>query len=192
MSQPILTRALEQLIAAIQVRLEKKLNTPALLLLYSGIDIVGWLHADDPTNPVRNRFIEWVDTYLLQARPLQCTSLELYAARCGLVHSFSPDSGLTERGEARKIVYAWGTSNFRTLEEMIAVAKMGGYVAVQLETLVEAFALGVNQFLKELDLDPMESARVQKRAQKFFISLPEQDAQDLLRLAKDLLEPREA
>ena len=40
---------------------------------------------------VRDAFVCWVDNHLLQARSLPSTAMELYAARCGILHTFSAD-----------------------------------------------------------------------------------------------------
>ena len=114
---------LVQLGAGIETCLEKKLTTSALVLLYSAIDITSWLAADDLNASVRAYFTTWVEKYLLSAIPLGITALELYAARCGLIHTFTPDSRLVEQGKARRIVYAWGTAKSTDLQELIDKTK---------------------------------------------------------------------
>jgi hypothetical protein len=56
MSGTKLIGAFEQLGAGIEACLEKKLITPALVLLYSDIDILGWVAAEDPNSSVRDKF----------------------------------------------------------------------------------------------------------------------------------------
>jgi len=79
--------------------IEKKLTAPALILIYSGIDTVGWIDSTDDY-ATRTSFINWVDAYLLKAKQLQCTALDLYAARCGLLHT------LKKRGQIYFSVHA--------------------------------------------------------------------------------------
>src|SRR2546430_3498723 len=107
MSEQKLYRNLMLLGAGIEACLQNSLSAPALILLYSGIDTAGWLDSDQQY-ATRSSFISWVDKYLLRAKKLACTALDLYAARCGLVHIFTPDSHLSARGDARRICYAWG------------------------------------------------------------------------------------
>lgn len=67
------------LASGIETCVEKKVNTAALILIYSAIDTVGWLDCAEEF-ATRTSFIKWVDKYLLSAKPLACTSLDLYAA----------------------------------------------------------------------------------------------------------------
>ena len=46
-------------------------------------------------------FLRWCDSYLLASKALPCNSLELYGARCGVLHAGSPDSDLSRLGKAR-------------------------------------------------------------------------------------------
>jgi hypothetical protein len=170
-----------QLDAAIEACLEKKLVTPALVLLYSAIDIGSWLASEDPNASVRDYFTAWVENYLLPSKPLNCTALELYSARCGLVHTFTPDSRLVEQGKARRIVYAWGTAKSADLQKLI---DMKGWsdklVAVHVEELYAAWRLGVLSFAKELENKPPKAAAVNERTKKFFSNLAAKPFESLL------------
>lgn len=68
--------------SGIDACIEKEAITPALVLIYSAIDTTGWLDSTE-VFATGNDFMSWVDRYLLKAKPLRCTSLDLYAARCG-------------------------------------------------------------------------------------------------------------
>src|SRR4051812_2144145 len=109
MSAQALAQNMMTLGAGIEACLEKKLQLPTLVLLYTAIDVAAWLSNDDPTARVGKRFMAWVDQYLLKAKPLPCTSADLYAARCGVVHTLTADSDLSDQGKARRICYAWGS-----------------------------------------------------------------------------------
>src|SRR5437764_14091045 len=92
---------LRDLIRAVRLCLAQHLPLPALMLLYAGIDTAGWLAADDPKAPVGQRFTEWVDRYLLPRTTLKVTALELYAARCAVLHTMTARSDLSDAGKAR-------------------------------------------------------------------------------------------
>jgi hypothetical protein len=157
--------------SGIEICIEKKLIGPALILIYSGIDTMGWLNSTEK-NATRNSFMNWVDTYLLKAKPLPCTSLDLYAARCGLLHSFTPDSQLSSSGRARYINYAWGTAIVQDLQRTIDVAnKSDECVAIHIKDLYEAWRLGVLKFTEELENDPEKKAKVYQKAGRFFDEL---------------------
>jgi hypothetical protein len=157
--------------SGIDACIEKKLNCPALILIYSGIDTVGWLDSSEYC-ATRTSFMKRVDAYLLKAKPLQCTSLDLYAARCGLLHTSTPDSKLSYVGKARRICYAWGIASVKDLQRTIHLTnKTDEYVAVHVNDLYEAWRLGVLQFTEELEKDPDRKSRVYKKAGKFFSEL---------------------
>jgi hypothetical protein len=154
--------------SGIDACIKQNLIGSALILIYSAIDTVGWLDSNEEfaTKP---SFMNWVDAYLLKMKPLQCTSMELYAARCGLLHTFTPDSQLSSKGKARRICYAWGTGSVQDLQRTIELAdKTSEYVAVHVNDLYQTWRLGVLQFTEILDKDPNRKPRVYNKARKFF------------------------
>jgi hypothetical protein len=149
--------------------MEKKAQLPTLVLLYSAIDVTAWLSNDDPTAKVGKRFMAWVDQYLLKAKTLHCTSADLYAARCGLVHKLAPDSDMSDQGKARQVCYAWGNRNADDLQALTAHEGMTDrFVCVQIEDLYMAWQLGVELLVKEMDRDNVREARILARVTKFF------------------------
>jgi|LGOV01.1.fsa_nt_gb hypothetical protein len=60
-----------QLIAATRMCLKKEQYLPALILIYSGIDIAGWLDSDNPDAKIKDTFISWVDRYVLVSKQLE-------------------------------------------------------------------------------------------------------------------------
>lgn len=85
---------------------ENKYHLAALKLIYSGIDNLGWLtrpHERLLNN--RNDFMLFADNYLLPGSGLDLTSIDLYGARCGLLHSNISESNLSQSKKARKINY---------------------------------------------------------------------------------------
>jgi hypothetical protein len=186
MSELVLYKNIMLLGKGIDTCIEKKLIGPALILLYSGIDTAGWLDSSEEY-ATRTSFINWVDVYLLKAKPLQCTSIDLYAERCGLLHTFTPDSKLSSSGNARRIYYAWGTANVQDLQWSIDIAKKSRkYVAVHIDDLYEAWRLGILQFAEELERDPIRKSRVSSKASKFFSEMGMKDLTNVLtKLDKD-------
>jgi hypothetical protein len=105
MSEQALAENMVELGAGIEACMEKGLQRPTLVLLYSAIDVAAWLSNDDPNAGVGKRFMGWVDRYLLKAKPLHCTAADLYSARCGLVHTLTSDSDMSDKRKARRV---WG------------------------------------------------------------------------------------
>jgi hypothetical protein len=154
--------------SGIEACLDSGLHLPALVLLYSAIDTTGWL--DSPTSEAtRDSFTKWVDDYLLKAKALGCTSLELYGARCGLLHTFSPDSRLSLERKARRFCYAWGTASAQEMQRAIDLTnKSTELVAVHVNDLYEGWRLALLAFTEEVENDPERKSRVCTRAEKFF------------------------
>jgi hypothetical protein len=114
-------------------------------------------------------------------KPLACTSLDLYAARCGLLHTFTPDSKLRSEGKARYICYAWGTAAVQDMQRAIDLTnKSDKYVAIHVNDLYEAWQLGVLRFCEELEKDPGGKAKVHKKAAQFFAELGLGSISDIL------------
>src|SRR5437870_4084436 len=98
-----LESSLTQVVVSTERMIQTKMYLPALILIYAGIDTAGWLASAKPSVEVRCRFCRWVERWLLPAKPLGCTALDLYGARCGILHTFTSDSDLSRQGKARRI-----------------------------------------------------------------------------------------
>lgn len=157
--------------AGVESCIERKLVAPALVLIYSAIDTVGWLDSDKQYAD-KYDFMRWVETYLLKSKNINCKSIDLYAARCGLLHTFSSDSKLSKEGKARQICYAWGKATARDLQETIDCSEEAGkYVAVHVSDLYEAWRMGVLLFIENLEKDTERKRRVCQKADQFFCEL---------------------
>lgn len=91
-----------------------------LTLLYSAIDIL--LTIEKRANKgTRHSFVRWVDSYMLPNDAFQFSALDLYAARCGIIHLFSGDSDLSRKGQAKR------SSTHGEPQVLIHCAKLGRY-----------------------------------------------------------------
>jgi hypothetical protein len=175
MNKSNLQNHLNRLTVAIQLTLDAKKHLPTLILTYSAIDILAWLNrpASHP-DVVKSDFTSWIDLYLLPDSNLSCSSLDLYAARCGIVHSYQAESKLSREGKAKQIWYAWGKGNATRLMDRIKQAKKDNIaVAVQVEDLFSSLKRGILSFLASLDANPSHSKLVYERAsKKFFTNIP--------------------
>jgi hypothetical protein len=152
--------------------IENRRILPALILIYSGIDIMGWLSSDEEKPKPKKGFTNWVDQYLFKACDLNCTAIELYSARCGVLHTLTPYSDLTREKNVRKISYAWGECKASTLMEKVHTkVKSDDIVPIQLEQLLDALDSGISLFLNELDKDASKAKKVYKKADQFFVTL---------------------
>jgi hypothetical protein len=94
MSDPIgsARRELTELVEAAQLCLANRRLVPTFVLTCTGLDAAAALTAEDPKAGVRTKFVWWVETYLLPRTPLKVTALDLYAARCGVLHTLTGTS----------------------------------------------------------------------------------------------------
>lgn len=166
-----LAENLDRLFDGVQVCLREKLYLPSIILIYSAIDIVASLDRH-PSEGTRASFTRWVKSYLLVARPLPCTALELYAARCAILHTLTAVADLTQSGKARPIVYVLGTWKAADLQK--ALERLGRReVVVHIGDLLEAFFAGVKTFLEEIEEDASRQQAIQARADLWFNALGE-------------------
>lgn len=169
---------MEQL-ESIEDCLNKGRVLPSLCLLYSLIDVTASL--ERRPNEGKAAFVRWVDENMLEKRPLPCTALELYAARCGVLHSFTPDSDLSRKGQARTIVYAWGRSK---AEELAEVGKRLGRteVVLQIGDLIESFRVGLDAYLDEVVHDSERLRKIEQLETLWFTHLDQKTVARFLRL----------
>jgi hypothetical protein len=164
-----LRRNLEPLSQAIDACLKSDLRTPALILLYSAIEIAGFLDNEVPSAGSRRVFENWVKKYLLPVKSLYCSAVDIYAARCGVIHTFTPESDLSKDGRAREILYAWNRESEYVAHRYITKSKtQDSQVVVTFHDLYEGWKRGIEQFIGELTDDPQRRRRVLERAQSFF------------------------
>jgi hypothetical protein len=145
----MLERHLNDLFAAIVHCYEKELLMPCLVPIYSGIDVAASLEPSAGKG-VGVRFEKWVDRYMVKGKSLPCTGRELYAARCAVVHTYTPDSNLSKAGKARVIGYALGKADLKKLNKAtVLLRREAGQVNVHMQDLIEAFHGGYQAYLEE-------------------------------------------
>jgi hypothetical protein len=115
---------------------------PALTLIYSGIDSMAWIAYGDIS--VRERYIEWIENYMYKAKKLKLRPIDLYAARCAILHTLTPDSDLSKQSRAKPLNYAYGNAKIEALER--GNNKLG-YSDNTCLHLNELYRLGVALFL---------------------------------------------
>lgn len=156
------------LFSAIENCMDEKYKLPALILIYSTMDTMAWLNRDETHYDVtRSDFLSWVETFLLPDSGLSCLSIDLYAARCSMLHSYSAESKLSREGKASQIFYAWGNANEKELQRLIDTANTHNAKAIHIDRLYMALKVAVQRFLgatKNAEL-------IKDRADKFFTDI---------------------
>jgi hypothetical protein len=163
--------SLKQVLTAIDACIELEVQIPTTMLLYATIDSCGWLVAENEKAGVGVRFVNWVDKYLQPAKALPCRAIDLYSARCGVLHTMTAESTLIESGKAKPISYAWGNADVLKLQALVDHDRPGECVAVHINDLVEAVKLGILKMFEDASVDPELEQRLRERNSRMFIGL---------------------
>jgi len=134
----------------------------ALTLILSGIDAMAALEKSAEPGGVKNRFVAWVNEYM-EFDEWPEAGLEIYGARCGMLHTYGPISDLSEAGRVRPIVYTSGGGK--------VVLQSAELVIVCIERLALRFFRGIAKYLDVLITDNEKRALATPRLLQMFHEL---------------------
>jgi len=175
-----------QLIQATDDCVNKNMVMPALVLIYTAIDSVSWIASDNPNEGVGTRFQNWVSAWMLQNEKLTCTAEELYAARCGVLHTLTPNSSLSENKGVRKIAYAWGKAKQEELEESISALSMSVDIAsIHLEDLFLSFREGFSNYLEHTFSIEEEKKKFLSKTGQHFANIEMEKIDEFLEITRN-------
>lgn len=165
---------------------EQGKRIPPLILLYALIDTMGSLERS-PGAKNQDTFTLWVEAYLLPKGNLACSAIDLYAARCAILHTLSAESDLSRKSKAIPVYYSWSPSEPALLQEVLKREKRTA-VIVPFPDLLNATKLGIGAYIDEVEDDPARTAVVLRNAESWLVDLkPDQLARYL-----ELLDERDA
>lgn len=140
----------------IRLLLENDCQAAALILTYSGMEMMAFLNMPRAKQDVtRSDFIDWSDKYMAPHLPQKLTGKDLYGARCGVLHG--TDSRLAREGHTKLIRY-------RSTNEDASV--------VPVDLLVHSFFAGIDAFLAETSRNAAKTALIRERVEKMLKTLP--------------------
>ena len=140
----------------------------ALVVLYSAIDTLAWATCSGG-DVTRSDFCCWVSTYMSPQDRLRCAPEDLYAARCGLLHSGAAESKLSRNGKASELWYATSPRSVPALE---GLANRVGAKVLYVTALVASFSDGVMEFAEELAGDEARQREVTERIRRWIRFIP--------------------
>lgn len=165
----ILASAVDHSWRAMEKSMESEWLLPALTLTYCFIDNMAYLAADEKEIRVRPRFERWVADWMLSRGRLDCEASDLYGARCAVIHRWSAESSVRDKGEAKHILYYYGNADSAPLHDR-ARRHPGQYVVVHLDALIaETKEAGVS-FIGSLDTNEELRERVLGKVDKLYVS----------------------
>jgi hypothetical protein len=147
---------------------DARLPEAALTVIYSGIDSFGLVAAPPGVlDANRTTYKQWCEKYILpRLRTVEGTAItaaDLYAARCGVLHTSTPLSSLEREGDAHQVFYQFQD---KTGVNMLLNAKQAP-VRIDIGNLGLAFKEGGIAFLTDLKNDPPSQKLADDRAQHF-------------------------
>jgi len=192
---------IKEFIIAAETCFNKDLRTPTLVILYTGIDIMGSLIVDEAKAKfdqeqlkkktgesfgVRHSYTLWVEKYLKPKERLnsKCNSIDIYGARCGLLHELRLESDLSIKNKAQVIQYAWGNAKVENLEKAIVETKEAA-IAIHANDFINAFKEGVTDFIDDLKKDKKRLDKVNKKSERFCRQVSTELMQQFLKVEKE-------
>lgn len=161
----------EQCFNAMGLMLHNRMPMPAIILLYTVIDGMSWLATLNPNTGVRKRYCKWVRDWVLPEHDFEIQAVDLYAARCGVLHTLTYESDLYAKGEARPIAYTFGSADDWVIRQAIATSPIPQCAIVDLDVLIQAVLRGGAKFLVAAFESPQLSQRVREKSGRFFMHL---------------------
>jgi hypothetical protein len=142
------------------------------IVMYSSIDAMGLLDAPrSQTVATGVSFKNWVKTYLLVQNTFSFNEIDLWGARCAVLHTFTTESDLSNCGQAREIKYVMGVADPAVkLAYSEAASEIDNSVIAWVEELLVAFEKAQQSFLADFatkrSSDPMYEQRLSRLMQR--------------------------
>lgn len=152
-----LSNRMNTVLLTISECIQNKRLFPALILIYSSIDILGSFQNQDGY-ATRESFKDWTTNYLLREKTFQFDECDLWGARCGVIHTMRYDS---QYGAALKeIIYGFHGYEADIHKITDPTKQIGVYV----EDLFEALQKSYLRYLEDLEnsSNPIVSTNLDK------------------------------
>ncbi|MEO3691673.1 hypothetical protein [Roseateles paludis] len=161
----------EHITSDIKFCLENKRMVAGAQLLMSAIDVASGIERPrDKLDTTRDDFISWADRYLTLSGPeYTLRGVDLYAARCGLLHGYTAQAKLISQGKA--VMLGW-------LDDMMPPVRANedqSLVLASLAALFVAFNHGLADSISRINRNEELAALVNERM-AFMFQASELDA----------------
>ena len=161
----------EQLFNAVASCLGNDHFESTMILLYSGIDAMAWLNRPARVADVRGMdFQEWINIYFLPGSGFNCSSADMYGARCGLVHSNTGESRMNRERRAHKVFYYRERDGMKEgiIEFMMNEELMPWFIDV--DQFITALRTAIDRFIDAVSADAAKLEIVSRRIQESYFS----------------------
>ncbi|HXG89160.1 MAG TPA: hypothetical protein VNJ02_12555 [Vicinamibacterales bacterium] len=132
-----------------------------LTLIYSAIDALAALTRESQnTRATRKEFLDWVNSYLLPELDSDLTAMDIYGARCGVVHTYAPTSDLSRDGKVKLVVYKWREGH--RPDDPILAERARSATVIEIEEVIDGLNRAVQAFERHIDADVALGRRVER------------------------------
>lgn len=185
MTTPAFYKNYIQILKAARLCLDQDLHMPGLILVFTLIDSFAWAASDKAERQNRVQFESWLKNWVYPHSQLPCTPTELYAARCGVLHTLTSKADLNIAKGVRQVVYAWGPAKLSTLQNSVEVINRPEFVGVHINELLDAVKDGIARTIEASDKDKNLAARLTQAASLHFSEMPRQTLEKLMELHEE-------
>src|SRR3989338_7067642 len=155
----------DSIIKDIDEAFKNEIKAGCVILVFSAIDAMAALAMSaEKKNVDRTAYMEWADKYMKTEpnQQYQYRPIDLYGARCGIVHRYSANSDLSDSGSCMIFVYHDGTEHY--YNEKVN----NNLVAISILRLKDDFKKAVFNFLKDALNDDSLKQRIESRIESLF------------------------
>ena len=169
--QQVLSARVNEFTISMKLLLDAGYTLPALIMLYTTIDILGALLRPESEPDTKGEYFKnWVEGYMIGNSQVAFTSEELWSARCGLLHTHTASSRLSRQGKARQLHYyrTSGGSLPPVAKHVLQSALAQGRLFVDVDALYGDFDEGTRRFLAAIQCDSILEKRVLHHSANLF------------------------
>ena len=156
-------------VKAVGTLFREELYGHTLIVIFATIDTCGLLDAPPSQSSATGpSFKAWVKKYLLSYPGIEFNEIDLWGARCAVLHSFTSGSDLSKAGHAKELMYYSGDKSSEQAQRFIAFSKAyegGKHLPVNYEDLCQAFFQAIKKFIPDLDANCRSSQAHSARLQ---------------------------
>jgi hypothetical protein len=167
MSESAFNDSLAQLKSAVGDQFDARRTLAAVLLLYTSIDILASLTRQESADATSGRlFKDWVNDYMLTESSLPCSADDLWAARCGLLHTLTAESDMSRAGRAKTLNYIYGDVSVAERVQRDKDPARASDIFLSTSHLLETFLSACDRFAAEVRSNSDLQQRVYSHAAK--------------------------
>ena len=145
------------MLPGIQSCLDQQCLVSAITLMFATIDALAAL-TRPTTQPETdgNTFRVWAARFLQPDQRVGCTVQDLWGARCGVLHTYSPEAARAKQYGARRVYYQWREGPAADAGRTLPL----GSIVVIVEDLHIALSNAAHDYMAEVGIDADLQARL--------------------------------